>query len=549
MNPERGVQCDGGEKIVSSPSLQSKELRTYGPLVTSLALALMIVWLVVKIFLFGDSVISYYTPTILHFEDLMAASTHLQQTADTPQGEMGVDNIAAKHFLNANERFKELILEGWPKDNIHDVMDLLREGEQVEKALSKKDFRSVQQHLSVLVPLLAQHVVQHKKELFESKRNIKLLAMGIGVACLLIIVMGFASTLRLDDARKKITESEERYRSFFTSVEAVKLIVDPVTGAIKDANPAAVELYGYGQEQLQEMFLYDLDMLPKEELLNVLTKTIEQGKGHYCFRHRLASGDILDVEVYTSPVQFRGSQLAMYSIHDVTELRRLEQIKEDVERIVRHDLKAPLNGIINIPQLLLDDNNLTLEQRQMLSMIEASGKKMLRQVNSSLELYKIESGTYRPQALKCDPIKLVRDNIDILSKGMGIEPGLVIIREHAAMDGKNSIPFTTDGLLLDIILMNLLRNAVEASDEGAQVFVDLFEDSEEFTIAISNGRSVPVEIRETFFEKYTTAGKRGGTGLGTYSAALMTRAIGGKIEMETSNEAWTRVTVRIPMSA
>lgn len=196
MNSEVGAQITRERKTVPHAFSRSSELQVYAPLATSLALALMIVWLVVKILYFGDAVISYYTPTILHFEDLMVAGEHLQETVDTPQGELGVDNIAAQHFLHAHRQLKEFIFEKWPKDNIHHVMDLLREMDQVEVALSKRDLRSVKHHLSSMIPLVQQHVRQHKEELMAGKRSIKLLAMGIGMACLMIIAMGFASTLR-----------------------------------------------------------------------------------------------------------------------------------------------------------------------------------------------------------------------------------------------------------------------------------------------------------------------------------------------------------------
>lgn len=196
MNFEGEERITLKEKAVRPTCLRGGGLQVYVPLATSLALALMIVWLVFKILLFGDSVISYYTPTILHFEDLMLAGEHLQRTADTPQGELGTGNIAAQHFMVANDRLKELIFKKWPKGNIHHVMDLLGEVGQVEDALSKGDLGAVQHHLSSMMPLLEQHVRQHKEELMAGKRNIKLLAMGIGMACLLIIAMGLTSTVR-----------------------------------------------------------------------------------------------------------------------------------------------------------------------------------------------------------------------------------------------------------------------------------------------------------------------------------------------------------------
>jgi len=219
----------------------------------------------------------------------------------------------------------------------------------------------------------------------------------------------------------------------------------------------------------------------------------------------------------------------------------LEERQRDVDHILRHDLKSPLTGLISIPQMLLDDGNLKPEHREMLTLVATAGRKMLGQINSSLELRKIEDGTYTLQAEPCDPVKLVRDNFGMLTVGGYARSISLHLVEKAP------ITLRTDGKLLDIVLANLLRNALEASDPGNAVVVALAAQNGECTIAITNNRPVPQEVREHFFEKYTTAGKSGGTGLGTYSAQLMTRALGGTITMETGEQTGTTVTVRLPL--
>ena len=66
-------------------------------------------------------------------------------------------------------------------------------------------------------------------------------------------------------------------------------------------------------------------------------------------------------------------------------------------------------------------------------------------------------------------------------------------------------------------------------------------------IVVHNEGPVPLEIRERFFDKYVTHGKKNGTGLGTYSAKLITTTLHGFIAMESSDEAGTNITVRLPL--
>ena len=141
------------------------------------------------------------------------------------------------------------------------------------------------------------------------------------------------------------------------------------------------------------------------------------------------------------------------------------------------------------------------DQRQMLDLITVSGEKILMQINSSLELYKIETGTYKLHSQECNPEKMIREDINLLSKGMGISPDVVIIRDNSVNIKNSKLTIQTDVLLLDIILMNLLRNAVEASDPGEVLNVTIMEERGECVITIANRRAVPVEDTRSILRK------------------------------------------------
>ncbi len=226
-------------------------------------------------------------------------------------------------------------------------------------------------------------------------------------------------------------------------------------------------------------------------------------------------------------------------------LLEIMQLRADVERITRHDLKTPLNAIISYPQLIGKDN-LTEKQIDQLSKISASAHKLLNMINLSLDLYKMEQGTYQfnPTPVDILPVldDIAQDNrFFIKSKRIDLE---VTVNGVSSSDVK-SFEVPGEKLLYYSMLANLIKNALEASPRKEKVAIQL-SDNEAFEIAIHNQGAVPIEIRETFFDKYATSGKMSGTGLGTYSAKLIAETQGGSVSMQTSGQAGTTITVSFP---
>lgn len=238
---------------------------------------------------------------------------------------------------------------------------------------------------------------------------------------------------------------------------------------------------------------------------------------------------------------------SLYVAVDVTARRHLEKLKEDVERITRHDMKGPLGAIIGLPDMLLQHPGLPPETMQALTLIRNAGHTMLNQINLSLDLFKMEQGSYELSPQPVDITALIREILPQVNQLIGIKR----LRVDVLLNGRHVLPderFFVSGekLLCFSMLANLLKNAMEASPQNGTVTMRLTDTPNGPEIAIHNKGSVPLSIRQRFFEKYTTAGKRYGTGLGVYSAALIARTQGGNISMTTSEVAGTWVTIKLP---
>ena len=134
-----------------------------------------------------------------------------------------------------------------------------------------------------------------------------------------------AMVVQLEEAHRKLAASEERYRSFFASTEAIKLIVNPENCLIIDANSAAVDFFGYSREEMLSMKINELSAQPVDGIEQKIKAAQEFGKGSFVSRYYSASGECFDVEVHTSPIVFGDAELQMCSIQDITERKKMEE--------------------------------------------------------------------------------------------------------------------------------------------------------------------------------------------------------------------------------
>ena len=120
-------------------------------------------------------------------------------------------------------------------------------------------------------------------------------------------------------------ENADRYQQMFQQNTAMKLLIDPETGLIIDANNAACDFYQYSKEQLLTMNINEINPLPSEDLHQKRHQAQTGEKGYFLFRHRLASGELRDVEVYSGPITVRGKTLLFSIIHDISQRIKLRE--------------------------------------------------------------------------------------------------------------------------------------------------------------------------------------------------------------------------------
>ncbi len=159
-----------------------------------------------------------------------------------------------------------------------------------------------------------------------------------GVASKVILSMTDFTDLRKNEAA--LIESEHRFHSIFQNSHTIMFLISPENGKIINTNPAAVNFYGYSKEKFEnELSIYDLNTLKKEEVLKLVRSAQKEKNAFYNFQHRLAKGEIRDVEVYSGLIELKQKAVLFSIVHDVTDKRQAEKLviesKNKLESIFR----------------------------------------------------------------------------------------------------------------------------------------------------------------------------------------------------------------------
>ncbi|MHB1341511.1 MAG: sensor histidine kinase [Coriobacteriia bacterium] len=154
-----------------------------------------------------------------------------------------------------------------------------------------------------------------------------------GVLALTVAVGALVSYF--ERTRRLLAASEMRYRALFENSSSAMLIIDPVTGMVVDANESAEHFYGWSREELRAKRIGDINTLSPEEIAVEMAAAREHRRLHFNFCHRLASGEIRDVEVFSGPVPGDEYELLYSIIHDVTERVSAQRALEESEERYR----------------------------------------------------------------------------------------------------------------------------------------------------------------------------------------------------------------------
>ena len=217
-------------------------------------------------------------------------------------------------------------------------------------------------------------------------------------------------------------------------------------------------------------------------------------------------------------------------------LVKLNETKDKFISIVSHDLRTPFSSILGFTDLILNDNEITLEEtKQYVNFIQESSRSMLSLVNSLLDWTRLQTGRFRFEPEKIDVTKVIDESFNALS-GTAYQKNIELITNVDL----NTLVFCDESLLLQVF-NNLISNAIKFTPDRGTISIKVARASQARFIQFSvndSGVGIKKENLEKLFKiesKFTSEGTAGekGTGLGLSLVKEIIEIHGGKIWVES----------------
>lgn len=147
------------------------------------------------------------------------------------------------------------------------------------------------------------------------------------------------------DAEASLLNSRALYRAIFENSSAIMVLLDPETGRVVEGNEAACRYYGYSREEFSRLFIWSLTLADEAEARRFMQRIQEESLRFFPSRHRLASGEVREVEIYTGPITPGELTYLISIVIDVTERERTRAALADSEDRYRRIVETALEGI------------------------------------------------------------------------------------------------------------------------------------------------------------------------------------------------------------
>ncbi|HWQ75367.1 MAG TPA: ATP-binding protein [Syntrophomonas sp.] len=343
----------------------------------------------------------------------------------------------------------------------------------------------------------------------------------------------------------ELNEIKNRFQVLLENTVNGIIMVDP-RGIISYANPAALKLLHFqgdmtGRKKIEAMDNY--------ELLDAISRVQAELKpvAREIMLHHQAGDKTIEANVVPITDNDGANQGILLVLNDITELKKLDQIRKDFVANVSHELKTPLASISGFAETLMDENGANPATANEFSrIIYNEAQRMTTMINSLLELSRLEADKNEVELQPTDIDAVLRSALNLMRQQW--PPTLKLEYVPAAAD---QIIESNDDLIVQVVC-NLLDNAAKYSPEGGTVVLQWGDANGMIKIDVTDqGIGITEPEQQRIFERFyrvdkTRSRKTGGSGLGLAISKHLLEKLGGRISVASKPGEGSTFSVWLP---
>jgi PAS domain S-box-containing protein len=366
-------------------------------------------------------------------------------------------------------------------------------------------------------------------------------------------------TRELEQALKTVRASERRTATILETAQDAFIGVD-MAGIVSDWNSAAEAMLGWSRREalghrVEELITPERNRARTRAMLEHFRATGELDILGQRTERTLMTRDGREIPVEMTTGLAEGSEGVFFTVfmHDISERKEVERMKNEFVGTVSHELRTPLTSISASLALLADGiaGDLPADAKQLVDIANASSGRLVRLIGDVLDIQKMEAGRMTIER-EIQPLLPVAQGAVDAMRSFADQAGVTLA--CAADPDAQDLRAAVDRDRMTQVLTNLLSNAIKFSEPGTVVTtrIDAVADQRVRVSVVDQGSGIPEAFRDRVFQRFAQADgadsrRKGGTGLGLSICKAIVEEHGGTIGFDSQAGVGTTFWVELPV--
>ncbi|MBI5211444.1 MAG: PAS domain-containing protein [Elusimicrobia bacterium] len=252
--------------------------------------------------------------------------------------------------------------------------------------------------------------------------------------------------------------------------------------------------------------------------------------------HLTRAGGAVDMRVWTTPLEIAGESFLIYAMTDVSHENR----RRALERVFFHDVLNTVSVLYGTAEIVESTDG--RQRAELLATMRRLAMRLSEEIVAQQFLLAAENRELTPEGHSIRSLELIKERASVYAL-IPLAQGHPIVLRPDSRD----VELVSDRALLDRVVDNMLKNALEAAPKGGAVTLGCSADDREVEFTVHNPGHMPADVQAQVFQRsFSTKGI--GRGLGTYGMKLLTESyLGGTVGFTSTQEAGTTFRCRYPL--